>query len=609
MPESFSFALSEKPGSKSLQRALSPFVQLYTKIKSERRRGFYREMEGFDKLLINLLRGRDSKVSDRLLQYEWDSFCGTGAESFGDAKMTAVFVSLLREGRVAEALGASFLVQDSPKWLREPGQRFDEWRIQLLEWCGFDWEEVLIAANRHAFLAAAGSERAAKEEIAAFRADKNKDVLERWTLEQLRDYLVPGKSSEPHAGNLRQSISPETQAEILRLIIGAVREDLGFAELVELMDLFEQLRRDETKEVTTKLLNHPSTTIVNRAVRVLNLLGVEVKPVPPAPPVRFRLDLNGKPLRATTVEYRIGGVERGGGGSVETDADGFLTVARDLFLDPNSRGTQIRFSKFPDEAWEIGPYERPWISTTVDIPKAYDETTMVHLSACAVPVEIEYPTPPKESARPDTVITLATADAPRLNPPGYTMQFGGSAGKPPERFTLSTIAPGEYRFIITTPGAAYHVTDPFVVSPAMAPIRIRLDKGSDVYAVISMPLNARGSGLLRLYRDGSDNTSLEVPTDLSSAHFRSLPIGKYHLHVLSTAEFMRENKITEWKAPEADWQTDFTKGVDCEPLTVDFTINQDSPALLDLGELQVQPTAAMQSKAIGKRSIGSKAPH
>lgn len=52
--------------------------------------------------------------------------------------MTLVFTSLLRERRIPEALGVSFLVQDSPEWLREPDQMFDRWRMDLLEWCGFD---------------------------------------------------------------------------------------------------------------------------------------------------------------------------------------------------------------------------------------------------------------------------------------------------------------------------------------------------------------------------------------------------------------------------------------------------------------------------------------
>ncbi len=144
----------------------------------------------------------------------------------------------------------------------------------------------------------------------------------------------------------------------------------------------------------------------------------------------------------------------------------------------------------------------------------------------------------------------------------------------------------------------------------MPPVQINLAKGSDVYATVELPRNARGADALCLMCDGADVSKEYQPRSTGEARplYSGVPKGRYQLRVLSTQEFMLKHGIEEWKAPKADGQTDMREGVDCEGLTVDFTIDDSTPALLELGTHQNRPTPVMRHKVAPTTIIGARAP-
>lgn len=255
---------------------------------------------------------------------------------------------------------------------------------------------MLIAAGRAEFLSAAGSERAAKYELAALKAEWKERGIQPWHLSRVECFLIPGKSTYWRDTDPRKAISTQVQADIFEAINGAVRDDLGFHELGMLMDVFEKLHRDETKETLRRLLKHPSTTFVNRAVYLLNRMDERVEPVAPAPPVRFRIYLNDEPWRSAELSYRMVDtkVPHLGGGSVKTDAEGFATIPRDEFLDASKRGMRMKFGQIPTRSggsrWSARPFDDPWVNAEINVPQVLDGLTVVHLSACQLPIEIEW---------------------------------------------------------------------------------------------------------------------------------------------------------------------------------------------------------------------------
>src|SRR5438045_2753866 len=79
----------------------------------------------------------------------------------------------------------------------------------------------------------------------------------------------------------------------------------------------------------------------------------------------------------------------------------------------------------------------------IDAPKAFDELTVVHLTACPLSIQIDYATPPEQGKGADTHIKLIKSGQTGANDWGYLLAFGRDAGTPPASFTLSTITPGK----------------------------------------------------------------------------------------------------------------------------------------------------------------------
>lgn len=165
------FPASSAPADTALLRkAAGPFLELLTKMEGRKMRGLHADGGGMGVLSDSFWRRPEIKVANDLLQIEWDSDCGNGMESFETDRIIMVFIGLLREKRIAEALGASFVVPFAPDLIREPNQPFERWRIDLLKFCGFDWEAVMLGLNRgNSMLAAHGSERGAKHLVSASR--------------------------------------------------------------------------------------------------------------------------------------------------------------------------------------------------------------------------------------------------------------------------------------------------------------------------------------------------------------------------------------------------------------------------------------------------------
>ena len=171
--------------------------------------------------------------------------------------------------------------------------------------------------------------------------------------------------------------------------------------------------------------------------------------------------------------------------------------------------------------------------------------------------------------------------------------------------TLTTLQPGLYRLLIVAPGSARWFSEPIDVQPGMAPLRVKLDQGSHLYASIFVPTNSRGTGLYRLFRDDED-ISERYPKesyDNDGPLFSGLPKGRYQLRILSTREYMEKNQIKEWPEKQPFYAGNPREAADCEAVAVDFTIDEKTPALLDLGRIEIPAVPAMREKAGALREI------
>ncbi len=610
MPENFGFSQKAGLGVAEFKRAMGPFAALMTDLAKRPSLGLSADGDRYDKLTRAFLMDQDTQVASELLRFQWDSSCGTGEDQFEGNKMMFVFMGLLRERRLAEALGVSFLVPHAPEWLHEARRPFETWRGDLLKWCGFDPDVVMLGAQDFAYLAASGSEKAAQAGVAVLELDREAHERQPWRLESLAAFLIPGGAYNWEDADPRKAISQATQARIIELLNGAVREDTPFHELDRLLKIFENLCRPETKPALHRILQCPSTTYAERAAWVLRVMGETINPIEPAPPVRVRIYLNDEPWRSVEVSYaminpKFPGM---GMGSLKTDAEGFGTIPRDEFLDPAKRGPGIRFAAHPwggsisnkkkfEHPWMH--FDRPWVQADVVLPQAFDEVIRVRFTGCELPIEIAYAMPPPPVSRAPAFIRLIKVGEGSPGNPGYDLIFDRNV-EPPVRFIFSTIAPGTYRLSALVAGSARFLSDPIEVEAGMAPVAANLEKGCHIYASVLKPENARGANAIGLFRDGVDVSDQYTPESSGESIwpiFAGVPKGSYKLRVLSTEEFMGKYDIKKWQAPEVEWGPDARDGVDCAGVSVDFTIDDSCPALLDLGKLENKPIPAMAGKA------------
>jgi hypothetical protein len=134
------------------------------------------------------------------------------------------------------------------------------------------------------------------------------------------------------------------------------------------------------------LLNHPDTEVVEGARRVLRTLGETIAAAPEAPPVRFQVFLNGKPVAPhTSLGWRV---EFGEGGSVsstqEADEQGRIAVERKHFIDARRPPTAVTLS-----CRSFDSAESPYFSVQLPVPADLTQPTRVDAEVFAVRLHIE----------------------------------------------------------------------------------------------------------------------------------------------------------------------------------------------------------------------------
>ena len=101
----------------------------------------------------------------------------------------------------------------------------------------------------------------------------------------------------------------------------------------------------------------------------------------PAPPVSFRLLVDGEPLVSSSLGYVVSWTNGDSlSGGVATDADGIATLERDLFVDPKAPVGAVRFSMGLTDDDEGARLEG-----SLAPPEDLDAVTVVRLEVAGLP--------------------------------------------------------------------------------------------------------------------------------------------------------------------------------------------------------------------------------
>lgn len=557
----------------------------------------YRSLSGNDYAdrVLDVVMNRNKSVAGELMRFAWLADCGFGAGEFYDEQSTVVFMALLRERRIAEAVGAGFRVPSVPKWLQKKGTLSEKWRIDFLKFCGLDWEGELLASELVEVLVVNGSERAAKAYLADARTTGRAAPS---ALELASRFVSPRDGSGP----VEVEISPATQGAILNAISEQMGEELPFWRLTEVVQMARRLGRAELKPALQRLLTHPSTTIRKLGAAVLREYGEQIEPIADAPPVLFQVTLNGQPFASKSLKFEMekgDGRESFGLSDCTTDTGGLAKIRRDIFLDPASRGPNIRFVQKPkyDNRYDESTQDSTWTETTVSSPKSFDGVTDVRLTAFNLSFEIGHPEASENEPRIGRFTLRRAGDKDMIGGFCYTRIPVPPGAK--TTFNLPAIGAGQYELFCDISGCERRIHSPFEAGPQMTAIRITLRRGVDIDASVFAPKNQRGSGGVHLYREGIDVSEQFGPIrglDTRPFLFSGLPEGSYQLRFNSTKEYVDANRITSW-APIARGWPDLRDAVDCEGRIVKFVVERKSKSPLDLGRIELDPTPEMKRKA------------
>ena len=140
-------------------------------------------------------------------------------------------------------------------------------------------------------------------------------------------------------GITARSVSVAAQKQVLDFLCSRASPDLPIEAATRLAGIFHAKPRPEALPALRRLLDHPSLTVAREAAAALESAGEKVDIPPKLGPVRYRIEVNGKPYAARRVEWIVnwGATSMWTSSEETTDAQGVAHLPRDMFLDKSSR--------------------------------------------------------------------------------------------------------------------------------------------------------------------------------------------------------------------------------------------------------------------------------
>jgi hypothetical protein len=549
------------------------------------------------------LHGRKEGSVENISRFEWGGGCGTFSESLYEPKYRALFMALLKERQYSLAMGSLLaLEQIHTAGLPDPLDDGDfAWKRRFIEYCGEDWEVLYAGASvdgRYGeylpTLARHGGKRGASL-VAQMAALANMSLFDR-----TRYIFAAGAFVTPGPGAVRRHIDsrwidrkntdqiPEDlQKAILESLGAEIRPDAPGDVAGAATSMLGRLCRPETTEALRRALALPFPDTARAAAEALTALGEQTPELPKLGPVRFRILVDGQPLSDTDLWFELGSAM----GSQKTDHDGVLGLRRDYFVDRTKPVTNVLF-----RLRKIQSPQDLWFSVSTPPPADLDSTADVRVTTSQFKVNIS---PNHDLAfYKDKLVALclscAWPDA-RGKTQTWCRPIDEEMRVPmSSTITFPRLGAGRYQLTILAPGSARWESAPFVLADKPMEMDPLLQAGADLQYEIVAPggKDAAKAVIQELRRD---DKIIGLPyLDFLGGRFRGLPEGEYVLRIYSSDE-ERERRVEaggiagrKTTLPAYPAHGGFEKTI---------VINEKSPALIDLGRIELPPSPPTSQNA------------
>ena len=541
-------------------------------------RSFQSNEPAYWKLIGDLLAGRGGDWSRQLQNYGWGGSCGTGSEVLMMPQSRALLIAYLKENRPKEAIKAALTMPQNLLGLGEPSTAP---ALSILRQAGIDWIQAMtgglvladLTKDKESFwffyqqgewldvLSRQGDGEAAELllEIARRVPAAKREAY----LRALANFVEPAKPASPRRE--APPISAKVQEKILTFFEEQITDQTSMDELRALTYIYETLERPETKPALRKIVDLPSQSLAERAVRVLQELGETVTLPPKAAPVRYLVKLNGRPVAEQKLEFSVKYKDGGSiSTSVKTNAEGLATVSRDYFLDKNRSAERVSLG-----LWTMNKPDSGWFEFHLPPPGGGNDVIPADVVVGPFTLLLPLPSTVPRREKDDMSITMRFAQTEK-----DAVGSLAAVVKLPvkDKVEFVALAPGLYHVDVQMPGAARWSGQVEVASGGS--FTVPLVPGHNVRFQLALPKEWKvvTPGLTELWRNG------ERVFDYQSFDFSGyagVPAGDYRLRLLSSREFAKRSfgsgpaNAREYEAAE-----------------VAFTVSADSPFEIDLGLIE-----------------------
>jgi hypothetical protein len=546
----------------------------------------------FYRLIDGVLRKERSGLADELVAFGWSGTCGTGSDSFSNPQSIGIFMALLAEGRLPEAVGATVNIQSERPLASADGQK--DVRLEFLRKCGIDWEEVFAGAQVESDLHSISWSTPYLQALAAFGSERAASLVSQMAV------ISKPEMREAYANALSAFFPTDPDAmswssrTIDRRVPGTISYDLRLRLLETLRDFARpdapadlvdgalvglgRAKSPATKPTLRALLKHPSVRVTEEAGRILRALGEDV-PTVSSEPGRFRIFVNGVPAAGG---LKVGWDLKTVSNTVETDETGTIKVPREHLLG----GQRVGGTMIISSTNVLSPPEAASYLVTLPVPKDLDKIARVDVAVWPVEFRIEAPRPRANGTASKASVKLQRHE-PKHSENSTDYVYFDRMEKEFE-VALDTLLPlslqsGTYDVEILAPGAERFKAR-FEAGPNAPGIKAELKPGGDLHVEIVRPDGERGVRA-SLFSKGIEID--DVSFDYQNNTYRGLPVGSYVLRIPSSTEL----------ATKDTYESVFTPIQGYAGKDITFTISGDTP-LLDLGEVDLE---AAKSEAVSER--------
>jgi len=559
-------------------------------LKFERRLGtemidFESNKRAFYKLVDQLFPKQGEGLAENLANFGWTGMCATGYELLSDPQSLTIFMALFRERRIAEAIGAAIYIQDH---FRRLSLDIDV-RIEFLKKYGVDWELVFAGAQLDyenpvpprwhgeylGALAKYGSNRAAS--LVVKMAKRGKDNTRAQYAAALATFFTRGNACEGNSSAVSRvpngKVSEQTKLEIIHVLQGFATPDTPKGVVEPALQVFRCAKLPETIGTLRDLTKHGSPEVAQAAADILISMGEEVVLSSPLKPVCFQILVNGAPIAGDTLA--VWSVYGAAGGMVsragKPKQNGIIEIAREYFLDHERKPKIVTFKMGPTAS----PRE-PFFYVLLPVPTNLDSVTRVNVELQPMELTIHGPRDTLPGTEQKATIRI-TRDGSEGGPVTERIdhRIARTFDAPAEKPISLMLQPWDYKLEILFPGAERYVR--MVAVDARNPsVNAQLRPGADVRVEAFRsddPQIIRGSYVTR----PNSETKLNYYQDQNGI-FRGLPYGDYVLHIPGSADLLSRFGLV-------------VDAVDYTSRQIPFKIAENSPPLIDLGTIRLDPAA------------------